>query len=134
MKAISKIIAQYLLSLLFAILLILITELSFWIQSHIGIGTGFDFVLVSIIAGFIFSVLLYRLTGSLPAQWKVTSYLITLIMWAAELYFISDFFSDLVFQSEFDTYFVIIVLSALLWVSNKMVVDAVLTKLRNKKV
>lgn len=132
MKTVLKISAQYVLALVFAILLILITELAFSVQSRTGIGVGFDFLLVFIIAAIAFSLLLYYFTGTLPAAWKVASYFLTLALWATEQYFITDLFYDFVFRSGFDSY-TLIILSSLLWVSNKIIVDAVLTKLSRKQ-
>lgn len=131
MKAYLRIFAQYVLAFFFAIALILVTELAFQIQSYTGMGNGFDFLLVSIIAALALSILFYSFTGRLPVRWKVISYFLTLTLWIIEQYFISDFFYDFVFRSGLSTY-TLIVLSALLWVSNKIIVEAGLANLVEK--
>lgn len=116
---------QYILGLCFALLVILVTELALALQP----GAGFGFLVVTFLSTAALQILFYCITGTLPPTWKMVSYLITLTAWLLEQHFITSVFYQQVFRSGYSTY-TLMLLSAMLWVTNKIVVDALLALVR----
>ena len=110
--------AQYLLGLGFALLIVPIENVCVAVLPNIG----WHFLTIVYVTIIVFQILFYHLTTCYNPRWTTFTFLANFVLWVFEQVQIEKKFHDsFIYQRDDKIY--VLVLGALLWVTNKVVID-----------
>ncbi|HTG64762.1 MAG TPA: hypothetical protein VL859_00145 [Flavobacterium sp.] len=119
----KKTIIQYLLGIGLALLVIPIALGTFYFFPNIG----WDILIVMSISIFVFQVAFYYLTTNHNFVWTVLSFIANFGLWTFEQVSIEKNFHDNFIYQNDDYKIGVMILGAILWVTNKIIIDKIYT-------